>query len=77
MNPMVLLPVAMLAGIGGMKTRLDLVDKLEIRGKKRNGPAVGTEAPDFELTRLKSDETVKLSQFRGEKAVALVFGSYT
>ena len=77
MNAVLILPLVMLAGIGGMKKRLDLVDELEIRGRRGNGPAVGTEAPDFELARLKSEAKVKLSQFRGDKPVALVFGSYT
>ena len=40
-------------------------------------PAVGQEAPDFELPRLGSDGSVRLSSFRGVKPVALIFGSYT
>jgi hypothetical protein len=40
-------------------------------------PAVGTDAPDFELPRLGSADRVRLSQFRGRKPVALIFGSYT
>ncbi len=38
---------------------------------------LGDEAPDFELRYKKSEETVRLSSFRGEKPVALIFGSYT
>ena len=38
---------------------------------------VGDTAPDFELQYKKSAETVRLSAFRGEKPVALIFGSYT
>lgn len=37
----------------------------------------GDVAPDFELKYKQSDETVRLSSFRGEKPVALIFGSYT
>ena len=37
----------------------------------------GDVAPDFTLYRLDGDETVRLSEFRGSKPVALVFGSYT
>ena len=37
---------------------------------------IGQEAPDFEL-RGSTGETVKLSSFRGEKAVALVFYPFT
>ncbi len=37
----------------------------------------GDVAPDFELQYKASPQTVKLSSFRGERPVALVFGSYT
>jgi hypothetical protein len=40
-------------------------------------PAVGAEAPDFELPMLESGGRVRLSAFRGRKPVALIFGSYT
>jgi len=40
-------------------------------------PAVGAEAPDFDLPRLGGADRVRLSQFRGRKPVALIFGSYT
>jgi hypothetical protein len=44
-------------------------------------PAVGSEAPDFEIERLsakgdRTDETFRLSSLRG-RPVALAFGSYT
>lgn len=37
----------------------------------------GDAAPDFELRKVKSRDTVRLSSFRGRKPVALIFGSYT
>jgi len=40
-------------------------------------PAVGEEAPDFDLPCLGSGGRVRLSSFRGTKPVALIFGSYT
>ncbi len=40
-------------------------------------PQAGQPAPDVTLRKLDSDETVKLSQFRGKKPVLLIFGSYT
>ena len=40
-------------------------------------PAVGADAPDFDLPVLGGAERVRLSQFRGHKPVALIFGSYT
>jgi hypothetical protein len=45
--------------------------------KRTPAPPVGAEAPDFELAKLGSDETVRLSSFEGDRPVALVFGSYT
>ena len=57
------------------------------RGGRRGGrgdasPAVGAEAPDFELVTMKSflagkEEKVKLSSFRGKRDVVLVLSSYT
>lgn len=49
------------------------------RGKRT--PAVGSRAPDFELTRLDekgklTESTLRLSSLRG-RPVAVVFGSYT
>jgi hypothetical protein len=41
------------------------------------GPQVGTSPPDFCLKRLGAEERVRLSSFRGQQPVALVFGSYT
>lgn len=40
-------------------------------------PAVGVQAPDFDLPRLGSSGHVRLSSFNGHKPVALIFGSYT
>lgn len=41
-------------------------------------PKVGDPAPDFELPMLgMKDVTVKLSSLRGDRPVALIFGSYT
>jgi hypothetical protein len=37
----------------------------------------GDVAPDFRLPLLHSQETVELASYRGQKPVALVFGSYT
>jgi hypothetical protein len=40
-------------------------------------PKAGDLAPDFTLTDSTGTDTVTLSQFRGKKPVALVFGSFT
>ncbi len=41
------------------------------------GPHVGDVPPDFNLKRMDDEERVQLSSFRGQKPVALIFGSYT
>jgi peroxiredoxin len=43
----------------------------------RKAPKVGDLAPDFTLTDASGTQTVTLSDFRGKKPVALVFGSFT
>jgi hypothetical protein len=48
-----------------------------IAQRETHAPAVGDEAPDFELPRLGSTEHVRLSSFRNHKPVALIFGSFT
>ena len=40
-------------------------------------PRAGDLAPDFELCDADGANPVRLSNFRGEKPVALVFGSFT
>ena len=40
-------------------------------------PKEGDVAPDFELRDAKGENPVRLSDFRGRKSVALVFGSFT
>jgi len=42
-----------------------------------HAPKIGDLAPDFTLTDSSGTETVTLSDFRGKKPVALVFGSFT
>jgi len=40
-------------------------------------PQAGDIAPDFTLYNIEGKDSVTLSEFRGKKPVALVFGSYT
>jgi peroxiredoxin len=40
-------------------------------------PKAGDLAPDFTLSDISGEETVTLSDFRGKKPVALIFGSFT
>ena len=48
-----------------------------IADRETKAPAVGDAAPDFELPLLGGDERVRLSAFRGQRPVALIFGSFT
>jgi hypothetical protein len=48
-----------------------------IAARETNAPAVGSVAPDFDLTLLGSSVRVRLSSFAGIRPVALIFGSYT
>ena len=43
----------------------------------KKAPKSGDLAPDFTLSDVTGTESVTLSDFRGKKPVALVFGSYT
>ena len=40
-------------------------------------PIAGDLAPDFTLSDILRTESITLSDFRGKKPVALIFGSYT
>ena len=42
-----------------------------------NAPKAGDMAPDFTLYDIEGKNAVSLSDFRGKKPVALVFGSFT
>ena len=46
-------------------------------GNLTDGPQLNAVAPDFELSLLKSDDSMKLSSFKGNKIVVLNFGSFT
>ena len=40
-------------------------------------PKAGDPAPDFTLSDITGKDSITLSDFRGKKPVALIFGSYT
>jgi len=42
-----------------------------------SAPKVGDKAPDFELYDINGQNPIRLSDFRGRKPAALVFGSFT
>lgn len=44
---------------------------------RRGRVEVGDEAPDFALPTIDRSTTIRLSSFRGDRPVVLVFGSYT
>lgn len=62
-------------GISILKIR----KKLMKRQKKLDqaAPKLGDWAPDFTLEDITGSESITLSSFRGQKPVALIFGSYT
>ncbi len=41
------------------------------------GPMPGEQPPDFDLKLMGTEERVRLSSFKGNRAVGLIFGSYT
>ena len=43
----------------------------------RVAPKAGDIAPDFTLSDVSGERSVTLSNFRGDKPVALIFGSFT
>lgn len=45
--------------------------------RDETGPRVGEQPPDFFLKLKGTSERVRLSGFRGQRPVALIFGSYT
>lgn len=52
----------------------------KMKGQKsldKRAPKVGDLAPDFTLADISGSEAITLSDFRGKKPVALIFGSYT
>ena len=52
--------------------------RARFKERQESAPKVGVDAPDFELPYLgETDKTVRLSDFRGKRPVALIFGSYT
>jgi hypothetical protein len=68
-----LLPLAAQPG-PDRKARRQFMEKM---GHGEGRLKVGDMAADFNLKKMKSEERVRLSSFKGERPVALVFGSYT
>lgn len=48
-----------------------------IQARRGNHPKPGEPAPDFELDRHDGSGRVRLSSFRGDRPVVLIFGSIT
>jgi len=67
----------MLERMGLTRERFEAM-QAEQRRREEAAPNVGDPAPDFELPTLGDRERkVRLSDFRGKRPVALLFGSYT
>lgn len=61
-------------GLVSIKEIMDLMSK---RQMETNGPIMGQNAPDFALTTLDGNNTIRLSDFKEREIVVLVFGNYT
>ncbi len=48
-----------------------------IEERRHNHPEVGDDSPDFELEKHDGTGTLRLSSFRGDRPVVLIFGSLT
>lgn len=48
-----------------------------IEERRHNHPKIGDDSPDFELERHDGTGTLRLSSFRGDRPVVLIFGSLT
>ena len=48
-----------------------------IEERRHNHPDVGDDSPDFELEKHDGTGTLRLSSFRGDRPVVLIFGSLT
>ena len=67
----------MLDAVGGDLTGLLRQAMEAVVQRDEMGPNVGDVPQDFDLKLVGSEERVKLSSFKGQKPVALIFGSYT
>jgi hypothetical protein len=48
-----------------------------MRARGKRVPRVGQMAPDFELRTPDGKQTIRLSSYRGQRPVVLIFGSHT
>ena len=71
------LPDEVLERMGLTRERWQQIQE-EQQAREAAAPNAGAPAPDFELPRLDDrSPMVRLSEFRGKRPVALIFGSYT
>ena len=63
------------AGAGVNSILGEAMEAVAIRDEM--APRTGDVLPDFDLKRMGSEERVQLSRFKGQRPVALIFGSYT
>jgi hypothetical protein len=62
-----------------MPTTIDYIKQAKAWQRKYDAqaPKVGDLAPDFELADCQGEQRVRLSDYRHQKPVALIFGSFT
>lgn len=67
-----------LCTVAGAQPKDDIKKMIKDHKQKKDlAPSLGSDAPNFKLKMLKSDQEVELASFKGKKPVVLVFGSYT
>jgi hypothetical protein len=67
----------MLDAVGGDLNSMSRQAMEAVVQRDEMGPNVGDVPLDFSLKLVGSEESVRLSSFKGQKPVALIFGSYT
>ena len=67
----------MLDAVGGDLNSMSRQAMEAVAQRDEMGPNVGDVPLDFSLKLVGSEERVRLSSFKGQKPVALIFGSYT
>ena len=67
----------MLEAVGNDLTDLARQAMEAVVQRDEMGPHAGDVPPDFNLKLIGTEDRVRLSSFKGQKSVALIFGSYT
>ncbi len=75
--PEIVDPLVGADGFAGQTVRDREMGMNLIQARGKNVPRVGQVAPDFALRTADGKQTIRLSSFKGQKPVVLIFGSHT